>query len=186
MLGNWQSYRDGVLLQRPGNFVMNKDKNIVFGIVLLALFCSSLPIITLLVMGSGSQHDTVWDQIPQQLDQPTIFASMTLTKLMNGALFIPVIGLALSLYYQRRNRTKFQLTTASFTLFLLGTVLFAVLSTGLEIQYNQQAVLVEQRAAGYASLNCVSTLVNILSWTILLVAIFSPKFNTNNENPDKK
>ena len=165
---------------------MSKDRRIVISIVLLALFCSALPIITSVVMGSGGLNGTRWDQVPQQFDQPAIFASMPLAKFMNGALLIPIIGLALSLYYRPRNRQKFQWAAVSFVLFLVETILFAVLSSALEINYHQQGASAEQMAAGFAAVNYVSTSINLLAWSILLFAIFSPKFNSNHENPDTK
>lgn len=173
-------------LQRSGNLTMSKDTKIVIGIVLLALVCSSLPFMTLLVMGRGEQNARLWDQIPGQFDGLTIFTSMTLGKLVDGALLIPLIGLALSLYYRPRNRKKFQLTSVAFALLLIGTIFLAMLSSWLEINYNQQAVSAQQRAAGYSAVNCVSALVNLISWIILLYALFSSRFNPNNENSDIK
>ena len=163
---------------------MSKDNKIVIGLVLLALFCSTLPLLALVVMGNGGQNNSLWDRIPQQLNQPVIFSSMTMSKLINGDLLIPIIGLALSIYYLPRNRRKFQLTSISFVLFLTVALSFAMLSTQIEISYNQQAVPLEQRASGYSILNCVTSIVNFIAWTILLFAIFSPKFNLSHEISD--
>ena len=165
---------------------MKNDKKVVINIVGLALVCSALPMLTIFIMGSGGQNGMLWDQVPQGLNQAVIFVSMTLAKLTTGTLFIPIIGLGLSLYYQRQNPPKFRLMSISFALFLAGTLLFSMFTTWLEINYAQQALSAGQRTLGYSSMSCISSVVNIISWAILLFAIFSPKFNTDIAHPNTK
>jgi hypothetical protein len=162
---------------------MSKNTKFVLGIVILAFFCSSIPIITMFIVGYQGQNGVLLDQLPKQLDQPITFVSVLFTKLANESLFIPLLGLLLSLYFRQRNPKKFHLTAISFTIFILGEILIPMLTTWLEINYAQQGVSLNQRATGYSVVNCASTFVYITAWIILLFAIFSHKFDTNNATP---
>ncbi len=150
---------------------MSKDTKFVIGIVILALPFGSIPAIVPLVFGIGVQSGA-WSN---QAIHSIVF--LMLTRLSGLLLSVSIIGLALSLYLRKRNPKKFRLTSIAFAIILAGTILTAILSAWIDVNYVQAGVPASQTAMVYSSVTCISALVNVTSWIMLLIAIFSQKLN---------
>jgi len=159
---------------------MNKDTKFIVGSVLFALLFSSIPLIMLSATGN-----TQSDQLSGLSNDSRVFIFMMLGRLSysSGSLFVSVLGLALSLYYRQQNPGKFRLTLIFFSILLANTIAWPLISTWLDITYLQQGASLVQRAADYAIVNSISSIIYITSWIILWYSIFSRNFDLNNATP---
>jgi len=150
---------------------MSKDTKVVISIVVLSLLFGSIPAIVPLVFGIGVQSGAWSDQAIHSM----VFLMLTRPSWL--LMSVSIIGLVLSLYFRKRNPKKFQLTSIAFSIILVGTILTAILSAWIDVNYVQAGVPASQTVLVYSSVTCISALVNVTSWIMLLIAIFSQKLN---------
>jgi len=160
---------------------MSKNTKFVIGIVIFALLCSSIPVVAPLLFGIGNQSGAISPQARSQLLNSVFFIGVSKFSSLN--LLISIIGLALSLYFRQSNRKKFRVTSIAFGLILVGTIITGFLSAWIDISSLQASAPQSQAAMGYTVTTCIASLVQIASWVLLLVVIFSQKYNELISNP---
>ena len=154
---------------------MSRDTKVIVGVLIVALLCSSIPIITPLAFGIGVQSGAWSDQLIHSV----VF--LVFTKLSALYLMVSITGFGLSQYFRNRNPRKFRLTSICFAILFLGTTLTSMLSAWVQVYYVQAEAPTTQIGMAYASVNCVSAFTNIIVWTIILIIIFSKKINPMDE-----
>ena len=159
---------------------MSKNTKVVIGIVVLALLCSSIPVMTPLLFGIGNQSGAIPRQSTSQLLNSVLFIGVT--KLSSGNLLTSIIGLAFSIYFRPINPKKFRLTTIAFGLVLISTIVQGLLSGWVEVNLLQAGAPQAQTAMGYSITACISSLLHIASWVLLFVVLFGQKFNQSANN----
>ena len=160
---------------------MSKNTKFVFGIVVLALLCSSIPAIAPLLFGIGNQSGAISQQVRSQLLNSIFFRGINKISSLN--LLISIAGFALSLYFRQSNPKKFRLTSIAFGLIFVGTIIAGFLSAWVDISSLQASAPQSQTAIGYSATACIFSFFQIASWILLFVVIFSQKFNEPISNP---
>jgi len=154
---------------------MSKNTAFVVVVVVIALLCSSVPVIVPLLFGMGNQSGAISPETTRQLLNSVLFIGIT--KISGLSLFVSIVGLALSIYFRKAHPKKFRFTSIAFSLFLLGAIISGFLSSWLNIGSMQAGAAQSQNAMGYSAITCISSLFQIAAWVLLFVVIFSPKIN---------
>ncbi len=154
---------------------MSKNNMFVIAVIVIALLCSSVPVIVPLLFGMGNQSGAISPETTHQLLNSVLFIGIT--KISGLSLFVSVVGLALSIYYRKSNPKKFRFTSIAFGLFLIGAIISGLLSAWVDIGSMQAGAAQPQTAMGYSAITCISSLFQIAAWVLLFIVIFSPKAN---------
>ena len=154
---------------------MSKNNSFVVAVVVIALLCSTIPIVVPILFGLGNQSGVISPARTHQLLNSVLFLSVT--KISVVSLFVSLVGLALSIYFRKSNPKKFRLISIAFTLFLIGTIFSGLLSAWVDIGLMQAGTSSSQNVLRASVLTCISSLFQIASWVVLFVVIFSPKIN---------
>jgi hypothetical protein len=159
---------------------MSKNTVFVIGVVVIALLFSSVPVLVPFLFGMGNQSGAISPETTHQLLNSVLFIGIT--KISGLSLFVSIVGLALSIYFQRSNPKKFRLTSIAFGLFLIGVIISGFLSAWIDIGSVQAGAAQSQTAMGYSAITCISSLFQIAAWVLLFIVIFSPKNNESANN----
>lgn len=98
------------------------------------------------------------------------------------ALILWLIGIGLSLYYWRKNPSKYLLTTISFSIHFLVGCINPLFATWMTMQLTENAISASQMSFGYQLFWCLSMPISVTASILLFIALFSPKHNTGDIN----
>jgi hypothetical protein len=154
---------------------MSRETKVVLALVIAALLCGSVPVVTPLVFGYGVQSGA-WTN-----DAIYSIVFLTITKLSWVYIAASIIGFGLSRYFYNRNPRKFRVTSILFLLLFIGTILSAMASGWITLNNIRNVTSTTETTLAYSMYGCVSALTNVTVWTMLLVVIFSKKLNVADE-----
>jgi hypothetical protein len=154
---------------------MSKNTVFVIAVIIIALLCSSIPVIVPLLFGIGNQSGAISSETTRQFLNSVLFIGIT--KVSGFSLFVSIVGLALSFFYRKSNPKKFRLTSIAFGLFLIGAIISGLLSAWVDIGSMQTGAAQSRTTMGYSAITCVSTLFQFVAWVLLFIVTFSPKAN---------